>query len=532
MAAVPFTDKNSLWADMEAGTASEWDIIVVGGGITGAGVLREAVRRGHKSLLIEQRDFAWGSSSRSSKMVHGGLRYLASGQFSLTRHSLLERERLLKEAPGLVNRLAYYYPLYKNTFPPRFAARFMFWLYDRIARIRDHRLVSNQQLKRVFEGLVTTNVKGAFYYTDAVTDDARLTLRTLHESVSAGGFVRNYTRATGLLKKNGRVIGLSVEDTQNGAKLDLRAGLVVNATGAWAERLRAGPIPDKRIRPQRGSHIVLSANEFPVRRAIYLLHPQDGRRLFLYPWEGRTIIGTTDIYHPRDLDIAASITMEELDYLLTAARPLFPGSPPGPEDVIATWSGVRPIVSSVRSRDPSKEGRDHQVWVEDGLLTCSGGKLTTFRYMALDVIRKAERFLPPGSEVTSDRVFSRPALKAMDLVPTDPGRGARLLGRYGDDAKTMLAEASGTERKTIGETAFCLAEVRWILQHESVVHLDDLMLRRTRLGLLMKNGGEAVLEDIKGLVVEVLHWNEQRWLAERERYREIIEKHYSVPAEG
>lgn len=515
---------------MEAGSASDWDIIIVGGGITGAGVLREAVRRGYRTLLVEQRDFAWGSSSRSSKMVHGGLRYLASGQFSLTSHSLMERERLLMEAPGLVNRMAYCYPLYKQSFPPRFAARLMFWLYDRMAGIRDHRLISNERLGQIFKDLITTNLNGAFHYTDAVTDDARLTLRVLHESVRAGGFVRNYSKATGLLKENGRVTGLALEDTENGQKLDLRCKVVVNATGAWAERLRIHPIPNKRIRPQRGSHIVLSAGEFPVPRAIFLIHPQDGRRLFIYPWEGRTVIGTTDIHHARDLDIAASITVAELDYLLAAARPLFPRRPPGPEDVISTWSGVRPIISSIRSRDPSRESRDHQVWIENGLLTCSGGKLTTFRYMALDVIGKAEKFLPPARAITCNRVFARRSVQAMDLLPGDPDRETRLLGRYGDDAKAMLAAASESERKTIGNTGFCLAEVRWMLQQESVVHLDDLMLRRTRLGLLMKNGGEEILEDIKKIIAEVLHWNEQRWQSELGRYQEIIERHYSVPS--
>ncbi|MCJ7815196.1 MAG: FAD-dependent oxidoreductase, partial [Xanthomonadales bacterium] len=181
-----FTDRNQLWQDFKSGESADWDVFVIGGGFTGSGVLRESVLRGYKSLLIEQQDFAWGSSSRSSKMVHGGLRYLAAGNISLTRHALQEREALIREAPRLVQRLGYYFPLYKNRFPPRFAAGILFWLYDRLAGIRDHRRVGNEELVQVFTQLDTSKLNGAFYYTDAVTDDARLTLRLLHESVHAG----------------------------------------------------------------------------------------------------------------------------------------------------------------------------------------------------------------------------------------------------------------------------------------------------------------------------------------------------------
>ena len=287
MKAVSFTDRDKLWQDMKSGEAEQWDVIVIGGGITGAGVLREAVRNGYRSLLIEQRDYAWGSSSRSSKMVHGGLRYLAAGNFSLTRHALQERENLIAEAPRLVERLGYYFPLYKNHFPPRIAAGILFWLYDRLAGIRDHRRVNNGKLRQIFQQLDTRGLNGAFYYTDAVTDDARLTLRVLQESVRAGGYIRNYTRATRLLKNRGRVDGLVAQDLVTGEELPVHARVVINATGAWADRLGNAQMAGMKIRPQRGSHLVISAEKFPAPEAIFLLHPEDGRRLFIYPWEGR-----------------------------------------------------------------------------------------------------------------------------------------------------------------------------------------------------------------------------------------------------
>jgi glycerol-3-phosphate dehydrogenase len=528
---VSFTDRDQLWQDFKSGQAEKWDVIVVGGGITGAGVLREAVRKGYRSLLIEQRDYAWGSSSRSSKMVHGGLRYLAAGNFSLTRHALQERENLIREAPRLVKRLGYYFPLYKNRFPPRFAAGILFWVYDLLAGIRDHRRVSNGKLRQVFQQLDTTRLNGAFYYTDAVTDDARLTLRVLQESVRGGGYVRNYTRANRLLRENGRVHGLVAEDLETGEELSLHARVVINATGAWADRLGNAEMAGMKIRPQRGSHLVLSAEKFPADEAIFLLHPQDGRRLFIYPWEGRTVIGTTDIYHPKNLDTAASMTAVELEYLLVAAGQLYPEKPPGKEDVISSWSGVRPIITSGKSSDPSRASREHRVWVEEGMVSCSGGKLTTFHHMALDVLSKAKKFLPDRSGSTGDRIFGSHSLTGKDILPEDPERGEELLGRYGEDACELLNSAPAEERTAISGTRACLAQVRWALRHESVVHLDDLMLRRTRLGLLLENGGDEILSDIHGIVTEVRGWSEDRWQSELSRYRSVIKKYYTIPVQ-
>jgi glycerol-3-phosphate dehydrogenase len=532
MNAISFTDREQLWQDMQSGTAKEWDIIVVGGGITGAGILREAVQRGYKSLLVEQGDFAWGSSSRSSKMVHGGLRYLAAGNLSLTRHALQERESLIRQAPRLVERLGYYFPLYKKRFPPRFAAGILFWLYDRLAGIKDHRRVENSQLQQVFRQLDTSELNGAFYYTDAITDDARLTLRLLQESVREGGFVRNYTKAASLLEDQACVRGVRLEDVESGQQLTLRSKVIINATGAWADRLGKASIRGMKIRPQRGSHLILSAEKFPVSHAIFLLHPADGRRLFIYPWEGRTVIGTTDIYHPINLDTAASITTDELEYLLTAAQQLFPQRPPAKADVISSWSGVRPIITSGKSNDPSKASREHKVWVQQGMVSCSGGKLTTFHHMALDVLARAEKFLPTAPRISQGRIFRQPCSHGKDILPEDPDRGDRLLGRYGDEAAELLDSAPGFERSAIAGTMTCLAQVRWALRQESVVHLDDLMLRRTRLGLLLENGGDAILEDIRRLFVEIFDWTEDKWQGELARYRNIIRQHYTIPDES
>jgi glycerol-3-phosphate dehydrogenase len=526
---VTFPDRDQVWQDIETGRTGTWDIVIIGGGITGAGILREAVRNGYRTLLVEQRDFAWGSSSRSSKMVHGGIRYLASGKISLTRHALQERENLVRQAPNLVERLGYYFPLYKKRFPPGFAAGLLFWLYDRLAGTRDHHRVSNGQLAEVFRELDTSQLNGAFYYTDAVTDDARLTLRVLQESIRHGGIVRNYTRANELLKQQGQVNGVLLEDRKTGKKLEIRCSAVINATGAWADRLGNAALAGMKIRPQRGSHLILSAERFPVPHAIFIVHPTDGRRVFIYPWEGRTVVGMTDIFHDRNLDHAASMTRDELVYLLHAAAQLFPVQPPAGSDVISSWSGVRPIITSGKSGDPSRASREHQVWVEPGLVSCSGGKLTTFHHMALDVISKAKQFLPARPEPSETEIFRRTEFTGADVLPGEAERGFRLLGRYGDDAVEQISGAPLSERAAIPGTSTCLAQVRWALQREAVVHLDDVMLRRTRLGLLLANGGEEVLGDIGTMAREICGWSGRQWDSETDRYLDIIRTYYTVP---
>jgi glycerol-3-phosphate dehydrogenase len=514
---------------MESGQATDWDIVIAGGGITGSGIFREATRRGYRTLLIEQRDFVWGTSSRSSKMVHGGLRYLAAGNVSLTRHALQERERLISEAPNLVRRLAYYFPLYRGKFPPRIAAGLLFWLYDRLAGVSDHRPVSNEELSQAFTGLDISTTNGAFYYTDAVTDDARLALRVMHESVRDGGVLRNYTRGTQVLRDGNRVVGLRIEDTESGKTLDLSSRVVINATGAWADRFRDPPPKGIRIRPQRGSHLVLCSRQFPAVAAIFLLHPEDGRRLFIYPWENRTIVGTTDIHHPEELDTAASITPAELDYLLQAAAQLYKDRPPTRDDVLSTWSGVRPILVSGNPDKPSKASREHKVWSEEGLVGCSGGKLTTFHHMALDVMDRAQEYLPDTPTASDQRIFPTLKTEPNELLPGNAEQASLLLGRFGDDAGKLVSQAAAGELELLLDSGISLAELRWSLRNESVLHLDDLMLRRSRLGILLRDGGAELLDRIEPLCRECLGWDEERWAAERERYRDIIGRFYSVP---
>lgn len=508
-----------------------WDIIIVGGGITGAGILREATRRGLKALLVEQKDFAWGTSSRSSKMVHGGLRYIAQLDIKLTKHSVLERERLLKEAPGLVNRLGYLFTIKKGQFPGKLIFNGLLAVYDSLAGIKTHDFFDNTALAKRVPGINTQELKGASYYTDAVTDDARLVMRVLHAAIAEGAKILNYCRAEEIQRDGNRVTGIKVIDQLSGESLVLRSRVIVNATGAWVDHLRTQMGHAKQIRPLRGSHLVIPRALAPVNDALTLFHPKDKRPVFLFPWEGATIIGTTDLDHPDDLNLEPSITQEEVNYLLEAARTQFTSANLGEKDVISTWAGVRPVISQDKNKDPSKESREHEVWIDQGLITVSGGKLTTFRLIALDVINAAKPwFSAPLKNVSTEHVLSRPTLTQGDLGVSDREWAARLLGRYGDSAKALLDNAPAAEHERIANTQFCLAEVRWAAAQEWVIHLDDLLLRRTRLGNLLPEGGAALFPALKTICQDTLGWDDIRWQDELTRYQALWQNSYYLPS--
>lgn len=535
---ISFTDRTALWQQLKQEPHSHWDVIVVGGGIIGAGVLREATRRGLNALLVEQRDYAWGTSSRSSKMVHGGLRYLAQGDLKLTRHSVQERERLLKEAPGLIERIGYYFLLRKRQFPGRFAMGLVLTVYDKLAGIKDHRYVDKETVVRQFPGLHSQDLKGACYYTDTAVDDARLVLRILQEAIQAGGQALNYVQAKHLIKgpsidgsEGGQISGIVVEDVgclegeAKGETLELHAPVIVNATGAWADRLRSEVVDEKRIRPLRGSHLIFPHKLLPVEAALTLFHPEDKRPVFVFPWEGATLVGTTDFDHQENLDNEASITQEEVEYLLQILAVYYPDIGLGRGDVISSFSGIRPVIGSDTNKDPSKERRDYAVWADKGLITVSGGKLTTFRLTAIDALDAARAWLkdvePKESE---DHVFTTP-----DTPATRGSWLSRINGRYGSNASHLLAQADEGDRDLIKETQFCLAECRWVTKHESVVHLDDLLLRRTRLGLLLKNGARELFPSLEKICLQELGWDSVKWQSEVSRYQDILQQHYSLP---
>lgn len=506
-------------------TSRTWDLVVIGGGITGAGVAQQAARRGWSVLLVEQRDFSWGTSSRSSKLVHGGLRYLKEGDIKTTLHSVWERERLMREAPQLVQPQNFLFADCQGRKPGRWLMQTGLTVYDLMAGQRNHFYADLARTRTLAPGLNPPGLRGALVFTDAKTDDARLVQRVLLEAQRDGAMCLNYVAAQELVLSAGQVSGVVLQDTLQGTRYTVQARSVVNATGAWADRLRADLGAKPMLRPLRGSHLIVPHARLPVTHSISMMHVKDGRPVFLYPWEGCTLIGTTDLDHRGDLNTEASITPAEVDYLLEAVNDQFPQSQLGRADVISTYAGVRPVVDDGKG-DASKATRDHVVKDERGLITLTGGKLTTFRLMAQDAVALAAPHAHKPFARSHDVMFT-PATQRPEW---SEAVRQRLAARYGCMAALWAERASEADLEFIPTTHTLWAELRIACQHEAVEHLDDLLLRRTRLGLLLERGGLDHVERIRALAEPVLQWGQARWDSELERYRSLIAAHYTLPA--
>lgn len=504
-----------------------WDMLVIGGGITGAGIALEATRAGLSVLLVERQDFAWGTSSRSSKMVHGGLRYMAQGDIQTTRHSVQERELLLAQAPGLVDLMHYAMPHYRKQFPPAFLFNALLLCYDVFARKRYRRYFGAKEYLATAPYLEAKGLVGVTQFADAVTDDSRLVMRVLHEAQREGALCLNYVAANRLHFHQDRVVGAQLENVGTGETIDVTATVVVNASGAWADELRAQVGGEAKIRPARGSHIIVPHLRLPVSTSFTILHPQDRRPIFVYPWLGATVIGTTDIDNGKVENREASISQSEFEYLLQLVNAYFPSANIRTQDVISSFAGVRPLISS-GALTPSKEKRNHSIWLEKGLISVSGGKLTTFRLIALDVLKAARPFFPKLNNTVKNTVlFHVQNTLPERFLKLSKTVQRRLLGCYGLELGTLLAKAEETELEPIGDTPFLWAELRFSAT-ELVVHLDDLLLRRTRLGLLLAQGGLEFSAHIQRICQQELHWDDSRWQQEVERYQRILDTYYRV----
>jgi len=497
---------------------------VIGGGITGAGIARRAAQAGLRTALVEQRDFAWGTSSRSSKLVHGGLRYLAHLQFGVVRDSVAGREALLRVAPGLVEELGFLMPLYRGTSPGRATLTAGLFAYDLLAGRRTHRHLSAREMNRLVPSIQMDGLTGGFRYSDAWTDDARLVLRVLADARAAGAVTLSYARVEGLMRDgSGLVAGIALRDEgPDGGRrtAEIAAQVVVNATGAAADRLRGGIGGEPRIRPLRGSHLFFPTDRFPLAHAVGSAHPADGRPVFAYPWEGVTIVGTTDVDETGDQAVEPRISASETAYLEAWLSETFPSLELSALDAVASMAGVRPVIGTGKA-DPSAESREHVVWEENGLVTVTGGKLTTFDAIARDALHRI-----------GPRLGGRPSRRGgpLDVVapigaPKDsafePAALRRLLGRHEREAADAIAAGRPGETAAIEGTRDRWLDIRWAARAEGVVHLEDLLLRRVRLGIQLPEGGAGVLDQIRAIARPELGWDDARWDAEEAAYRHL-----------
>ena len=522
-------------------TTENFDVVVVGGGITGAGVALDAASRGYSVALVEKADFASGTSSRSSKLVHGGLRYLQNFDLGLVREALLERQLMVNLAPHLVRPLPLVVPAFDGARPDRLVGMGLN-LYDVMAveRLRGrrgrgadaatdwspdrHRIISGEEVVEQLPALADRAPTSGYLFYDCQTDDVRLVLTVLGEAERFGAVCANGLEVTDLLDEGGRTAGVHARDALSGERFDVRADNVVNATGVWADRLRPQELHDEaevpRIRPSRGTHVTLAHDTLPLAGGA-IVPAGGGRTIFALPWLGSTLVGTTDNdYDTTDLDHIRP-GEDDIAYLLHALNGFF-GTDFGSSDLTGAFAGVRPLISTgdpKKSVDISRKAELYET--SSGMITITGGKLTTWRRMAKMAV---DRLVEREARDAPCRTHEIPLGQAIDVkdlpqVEGVPERAyAHLAARYGYAARDVLAIAG--ERGELAQPvvddgpADLLAEVVFAARREQVRSVGDALLRRTRVGLLAARqvaepSGTAARRVASALAPE-LGWDERR----------------------
>ena len=521
-----------------------FDVVVVGGGITGVGVALDAASRGLRVALVERDDFASGTSSKSSKLIHGGLRYLQQGDVRLVYEALAERQRLRKNAPHLVKIMPFLIPIFggKDGNIPKSVARALgwaMWMYDftggaRIGKL--HKKLKTDQAMKYMPTLPSERLSWAYLYYDAQADDARLTLTIARTAaLQFGAVLANRTAVVGLRKDDaGHVRGVTVE--ADGRTIDVTADAVVNATGVWADDVRAideGTHPDS-IRPAKGIHVMVPWSKVQNTIAVVVPVPKDKRSVFVVPWGEFTYIGTTDTDYDGPID-DPQCTADDIAYLLRAIN--FSVTTDITEaDITGTWAGLRPLVKSVASGRTADLSRGHQVKRSpSGVVTITGGKLTTYRHMASDTVDEIADVL--GRKVGRSRTKKMPLLGAdgYESVRASAGGDSTLLhlaDRYGDEARSVTSLID--DDPSLGEPLvpglpYVKAEAVYAARHEMVTSIDDVLSRRTRARLLGRDASAAATADVAALLAPDLGWN----AAEQERqvaaYRASVERERAAP---
>jgi glycerol-3-phosphate dehydrogenase len=511
-------------AAIERMSRESFDLAVIGGGITGAGIALDAASRGLSVALIEKRDFASGTSSRSSKLIHGGLRYLEHFEFALVREALLERATLNRLAPHLSEPLEFLVPLYDLAARSplgnnRLKLKLGLWLYDLLAgrqNIGRHRWAGKEEVLQLAPRLDQRGLRGGFVYYDCLTNDSRLVIEVIKAAGQHGAAIANYASARGLLKDNGRVSGVDFEDTLIGRRVTLRAGVVVNATGVWADDISRldKPGASKKLRPSKGIHVVMPAEKLENRIAVLIPSLGEARFLFVIPWCGRTLIGTTDSDYDGELDDPAA-EPSEVSRVVESTASSFPDSRISDNDVVGTFAGLRPLVSA-NGQSTAEVSRKEEIFEsESGLITIIGGKLTTYRHMAERVVdlasKQIRRPVPPGR--TRDIPLAGRE-KLTEELSVEASRAAaqydvtvelveHLIRNYGGNFRTVLEiarESPDLKNCLIDGLPHIAAEVVYAARHEMATTVEDFLARRTRLALLDRDHGRSC----EGVVSELL----------------------------
>ncbi|HEV2671385.1 MAG TPA: glycerol-3-phosphate dehydrogenase/oxidase [Gemmatimonadales bacterium] len=521
------------------------DLLVIGGGITGAGIARDAALRGFRTALVDKSDFGAGTSSHSSRLIHGGIRYLEQGALHLVFEASRERRVLLRIAPHLVRPLAFLLPVYKGGRVPGWKLRAGMWLYDILSAFRNvksHRWLRAKQVRRVEPALRDKGLVGAALYYDAQADDARLVLATMRAAARAGALVANYAEVTSLLKPDGRVRGAVVRDVLTGQTVTIRANVVVNATGPWSDAVRrlddqGAPL----LRPTKGAHAAVPRRRIANEHAVTLFSSIDGRVMFVLPWGDLSYIGTTDTDADASPD-SLGVTAADVTYLLRSANAAFPDARLTPKDVVSVWAGLRPLLRQDKQSSPSGVSREHQV-IESphGLITIAGGKLTTYRVMARDVVDRVARRLheldgrPVAERAPTDRL-PLPGGEAGELqilIEAARARGAsdvtaqHLVAYYGSEAAAVLNLVD--RERALGEPLLrgrpeIWAEIAYAVEREMAMRVQDVLLRRLHLFYETRDQARELVSTVAARMKKLLGWDDVREAEELRDYFRLVEQ--------
>jgi glycerol-3-phosphate dehydrogenase len=520
--------------------ATPADLLVIGGGITGAGIARDAALRGLRTVLLEQRDLAWGTSSRSSRLVHGGIRYLEHGDFKLVFEALRERAVLERIAPHLVRPLPFVFPLHQGDRLPLWKLATGMWLYDLLALFRNvsrHQMLGKRALLQREPALRSNGLKGAARYFDAQCDDARLVVATARSARAAGAAIRTWTAVTSFLREGGRVTGVVARDMETGAEAELRAAVVVNATGPWTDavrRLEDGDAVTPMLRRTKGAHVVVPRARIGHTDAITFLSPLDGRVMFVLPWGEQSFIGTTDTDTTESPD-EVTASPDDVRYLLRSANSLFPSARLSEDDVIATWAGLRALIAD-HGGPSAAISREHTI-VEGagGVVTVAGGKLTTYRSMAAEVVDHVVQRIPPRdgrrwpAESGTDRESlpggETPELTSIRALGLEAGFSERtvehLLRSYGTEAAGLynLARREPALAEPIHPAHVAIAaEVVHAARREFARRVEDVLVRRVHLYYETPDRGALAAGRTAELLGRELNWTTAEVARQAEEY--------------
>ncbi len=546
---------------IEALAGEHYDVVVIGGGITGAGVALDAASRGYSVALVERDDYAQGTSSRSSKMIHGGLRYLENFDLGLVREALLERALMVQLAPHLVYPTPFLVPALGEEKKSRMLGAGLN-LYDvmatsRVGRGRSqrsehsdeadywspdrHRTIEGSEASELIPALAPRDPAEAYLFYDCQTDDVRLTLTILGEAERFGAVLLNGADVTEVIDENDRASGVEVTEAESGESFEIKAENVINATGVWADRIRTEEIltaeEAPRIKPSRGTHVLVSTEDLEIGTAACIVPAGESRRIFALPWYGRTLIGTTDEDYEGEID-AVPPSGDDIDYLLDAVNEFF-ALEIGRERIVGAYAGVRPLISSgdpKKSVDISRKAELYET--SSGMLTITGGKLTTWRRMAEQVVdRLVEREGREGESRTDDIPLGMAATDKDLTTELELPEGAReqLAFRYGHAARHVIEIAEADPKLAepiVAGQPDMLAEVVLAARAEQARTVADLLLRRTRLGLLaapaLRDG--KVAKNVAKLLGSELGWDKKRIKAEAAAWADVAAREGLDPA--